>query len=101
MLVRSDRLETLQLRGNSDFPMDSTESTAGQDPLDANKKSPMNSFMWSKTTSTSQIEVDGSPSPMSSLGLDGYLRPKSDIGVPGIDILDTPLPQKPQWLPRM
>ncbi|KAF9121173.1 hypothetical protein BGW39_010786 [Mortierella sp. 14UC] len=69
------------LSGVDALPMASIENCAGAAILAAYNNSPKNVLDCSKTVSSVMVDGDGAPADMSSYGLDGALRFKSDIAI--------------------
>ncbi|KAG9322591.1 hypothetical protein KVV02_007904 [Mortierella alpina] len=89
MITQTDGGGLANLGGVPGFPMASIENLAGTQLLAAYKADPKATFTWVTKQNPFNLDNNGAPSTFSSLGLDGDLRSKPDIGAPGGNILST------------
>ncbi|KAF9940622.1 hypothetical protein BGZ67_007260 [Mortierella alpina] len=89
MITQTDGGGLANLGGVPGFPMASIENLAGAQLLAAYKADPKATFTWVTKQNPFNLDNNGAPSTFSSLGLDGDLRSKPDIGAPGGNILST------------
>ncbi|KAG0052331.1 hypothetical protein BGZ83_002724 [Gryganskiella cystojenkinii] len=89
VLIQTTPFGISSIGGAPGLPMGSIEYQAGLDILATQKKNPKATFTWSKKEALFAVEGGGAPSDFSSIGIDGELRSKPDIGAPGGNILST------------
>jgi len=89
VLIQTTPFGVASIGGLPDVPMGSIEFQAGLDLIATYKKNPKATFTWSKGEALFAVEGGGAPSDFSSIGIDGELRSKPDIGAPGGNILST------------
>ncbi|GJJ78411.1 hypothetical protein EMPS_10770 [Entomortierella parvispora] len=89
ILIQTTPFGIAAIGGLAGVPMGSIEFQAGLDLLATYKKNPKATFTWNKGEALFAVEGGGAPSDFSSIGIDGELRSKPDLGAPGGNILST------------